>query len=821
MTAAPISQANSSAAGTAPVANRFMPLLIFLFIGSGCAALIYEIVWFQILSLNLGSSSISLGVLLGTFMGGMCIGSLYLPRYVSRSEHPLRIYAKIEIGIALLGLAVLFIYPFLGGVYTKIGGPGMFGIAIRAVIAAICLLPPTILMGATLPAIARWVESTPKGVSWLGFFYGGNIAGAVLGSLLAGFYLLRVHNVQVATFAAFSINIAIAIVAFGLAKRTAHTPPVAEVEPTRVIYIPPGAWPVYVTIMLSGMTALASEVVWVRLLALGLGGTTYTFSLILAGFLIGLGLGSTTGAALARNVANPRTALGICQLLVMAGIAWAAYALLVSLPNWPIDLTWSVAPRFNFQMDMVRCLFVVTLGAFFWGASFPLALAAAAGGKQDPGRLVGTVYAFNTVGAIVGSLFASLIGIAQFGTQDTQRFLIVVSAASALLVLAFVVSGETGKLQLTPKGGTWMVATIAMAAFLVSTIPAVPPILIAYGRFAVTYIGSHGEFLYSAEGMNSSMAVSRLPTGELNYHNAGKIQASSLPQDMSLQRMLAHLTTLLADSPDTVLVIGCGAGVTAGGVAINPDVKQVTIAEIEPLVPFFVSKYFGEHNYNVVDRPNVKVQIDDGRHFMLTHKGKWDAITSDPFDPWVKGAASLYTEEFWKQARSRLTPGGVITVFVQLYEAGMPAVKSEIATFFEAFPNGVVFGNTYGGRGYDVVLVGFNEDRPIDVDKVQAKLEDPRYAVVAQSLREIGIFSATDLFAKFAARGSQLDQWLADAQINKDRNLRLQYLAGLGVNVHEEELIYSQILSHRQFPQELFTGIPATMEELRMKMMSQ
>src|SRR5262245_33017105 len=154
-----------------------LPWLILLFVGSGCAALIYEIVWFQLLTLSVGSSAVSLAVVLGTFMGGMCLGSLLLPRFIPRTEHPLRVYALLEAGIGVLGLIILFALPYAGGLYTAIGGPGTKGLVLRALISAIVLLPPTLLMGATLPAIARYVETTRRGVSWLGFFYGGNIAG--------------------------------------------------------------------------------------------------------------------------------------------------------------------------------------------------------------------------------------------------------------------------------------------------------------------------------------------------------------------------------------------------------------------------------------------------------------------------------------------------------------------------------------------------------------------------------------------------------------------------------------------------------------------
>jgi spermidine synthase len=332
----------------------------------------------------------------------------------------------------------------------------------------------------------------------------------------------------------------------------------------------------------------------------------------------------------------------------------------------------------------------------------------------------------------------------------------------------------------------------------------------------VTWLGQTGEVVFYGEGMNSSMAVSRFPNGFTNYHNAGKVQASSEPQDMRLQRMLGHLTTLLPANPNSVLVIGCGAGVTAGAVSIDPRVKKLTIAEIEKLVPEVVSKHFGEYNFRVVDNPKTHVRIDDARHFLLTSDETFDAITSDPFDPWVKGAATLYSKEFWELVKRKLNPGGVVTVFVQLYEAGMPAVKSEVATFMEVFPNGVVFGNTHQGRGYDVVLMAQKDPvTQIDVDAIQARLQSAEYAPVAQSLSEIGMYSALDLFSTFAARGSDLKPWLTDAEINRDRNLRLQFLAGLGMNVYEQAKIYSEMLNYRKYPTELFAGNPATLAALQ------
>src|SRR6201986_3473154 len=204
--------------------RRYLPGLLLLFVGSGCAALIYEIVWFQLLQLVIGSSAASLAVLLGTFMGGMCLGSIFVPRLISAREHPLRVYALLEAGTGLFGLAVFFGLPYVQHLYTATIGHGFPGILLRSAASAICLLPPTLLMGATLPAIARWIEATPQAASWWGFFYGGNIAGGVFGCLLAGFYLLRVHDMAFTTYTAVFINAAVGGLALLLARSAEYKP---------------------------------------------------------------------------------------------------------------------------------------------------------------------------------------------------------------------------------------------------------------------------------------------------------------------------------------------------------------------------------------------------------------------------------------------------------------------------------------------------------------------------------------------------------------------------------------------------------------------
>ncbi|MBS0267050.1 MAG: SAM-dependent methyltransferase, partial [Planctomycetes bacterium] len=488
-----MNQHSSASPAVGPVSERALPWLIVLFVGSGCAALIYEIVWFQMLQLVVGSSAVSLGTLLGTFMGGMCLGSLLLPRWISARRNPLRVYACLEIGIGLIGLAVLYGLPALGAVYSNWTGYGHAGMALRGVVAAICLLPPTLFMGATLPAIARSIETTPAGISWLGFFYGGNIAGAVFGCLLAGFYLLRVYDVAVATYVAVAINVGVAVVALLLSGRyqagpeSATTPTSAE-----------GSWvrtgSVYLAIFLSGLTALGAEVVWTRLLSLLLGGTVYTFSIILAVFLTGLGIGSSLGSWFGRTSRHPGIALGICQLLLAGTIAWTAWQLSVSLPFWPIRPSLSASPWFILQLDLLRCLWAILPAACLWGASFPLALSAAAAPGQDPGRLVGRVYAANTVGAILGALAFSLLLVGTLGSQKSQRELMGLAGLSGASVLyGMIWSRRPGTPPLSVLRRIAASLVVAAAGGLVvwgaRQLPDIPWELVAFGRNVPTEVG--------------------------------------------------------------------------------------------------------------------------------------------------------------------------------------------------------------------------------------------------------------------------------------------------------------------------------------------
>jgi spermidine synthase len=791
--------------GVAAANRRVVRLLPLLFASSGCAALIYQVVWFEQLGLTLGTSAISLGVLLATFMGGMGIGSVGLSRWVAADVPPLRVYAALELGIGALGIAALVVIPAAGGLYTAWAGTGLASVLLRALAAAVCLLPATVLMGATLPAVAGAVAAEPDGSARLGFCYAANIAGGVVGSLGAAFYLLRLHDVYVATAAAALLNLATAVLAWSFAAPRPGPVSVAraDAEPTTR-----RDWPIYLVTGLSGLTALSAEVLWTRHLSLLLGATVYAFALVLAVFLLGLGLGSGIGADIGRKV-DPRRALAGCQLLLGVAMAWAAYTIARSLPYWPLDVTLPTTAGVMLELDGLRTAWAVFPAALLWGASFPLALAACGAAGTASRRTVGRLYATNTLGAIAGALLTTLVLIDTIGSRRIEQLSILVAGGAGLLLLLRAVPLR--------RAAAFAAASVAVLVGLVYYLPAVPAELVAYGRFLPTR-GVGANVIYSGEGLTASIAVTREPSGILTYHNAGKTQASTYPQDLRLQRMLGHLATLTAERPANVLVIGLGAGITAGAVSIDPAVEQVVVAEIEPLVPDAAARFFGPYNYDVVASPKLALTIDDGRHYLATTSRKFDVITSDPLDPWVKGAATLYTREFWQLAKRHLTDGGVVTAFVQLYETNESAVQSEIATFLDAFPNGALFANRVQGVGYDAVLLGRADGGPIDVERVVRRLGSAAYAPVSASLQEIGLPSALDLLGTFAGDATAMAAWLGGATRNTDRNLRLQYLAGASLNSYRAAQILSELVATPvAISERLFVGTPAELEELRQR----
>ena len=797
-----------------------MFLLGLLLAASGCAALIYEIVWFQLLQLVIGSSAVSLGVLLAAFMGGLSLGSAALPRFVSKDRHPLRVYAFLELGIAAFGILTLFGLPLISRIYLLSATSGTSGLLARGIVAAACLLPPTLLMGASFPAIARRIQGESNEASRLGWLYSANIIGAVIGCVLAGFYLLRVYDMAIATYVAATLNIGVAVIALVLGRTgtRGQTPrPQRQDEGSDpALKRARGAVLIYLVIALSGLTALGAEVVWTRLLSLLLGATVYTFSIILAVFLAGLSIGSTAGSYIVRRVRQPRLSLAATQILLAAAIAETAYTLSTSLPFWPVDPWLSMNPWFNFELDIVRCIRTVLPATLLWGASFPMALASATTQREDPARLSGEIYAANTAGAIVGALAFSLALVPAIGTKGAHQLLIGLAMLSAAIALVSLLWTFRRRMWI---GAAALAGMVIVTWGLASTVSDVPWQVVAYGRRVAPIlrgadVSSEASPVFVGEGMHSSVVITDR-AGQRFFYVSGKSEASSALLDMRLQRLMGHLPALIHREPRSVLVVGFGAGVTAGSFVPYPEVEKIVVCELEPIIPPASDKYFGTQNYNVVHDHRTRMVYDDARHFILTTPETFDVITTDPIHPWVKGTSALYSKEYYELVRNHLNRGGIAAQWLPLYESDEETIKTQMATFFEVFPNGTVWSNYLNGDGYDLVLIGQLDATPINVDELQQRLDQPKYSKVLASLAEVEVKSASDLLGTYAGRAADLAPMLRGAEINRDLNMHLQYIAGWGVNSMMSAQVYREVLSHRQFPEDLLTGTGEPIEILK------
>jgi spermidine synthase len=815
--------------------------VVLLFVGSGCAALIYEVVWFHLLRLVIGGSSLSLGILLSSFMGGMCLGSWALARLVPPTIHPLRVYAALELAIGVIGATLPWWLPVVSEWYLSVADESLTGISARAVVAAIAVLPPTVMMGATLPAVARWVKSTPEGLSQLGVFYGANIFGAVLGCLLAGFVLLPTTDTVISSYVAAAINAVVAAIAWLISLWSPYEA-VADDGPTLRSDgrpIPGASWAAFLIIALSGFAALGAEVVWTRLLAMLFGSTVYTFAIILAVFLVGLGLGSTLSAKFVKRIHRPFLWLALAQLAVTCLAVYANGIITWFVPYWlPPDVRDTSDAYWVFWHDSLRTALSVLPSAFCWGASFPLALAAAGQGQRDTGRLVGQVYAANTLGAIFGALVASSLLIPSIGSHQAQRALALASASAAVVAMAMTswrpVAGSSTRPALRAKQAvaadvapTRYLTSIGVVVVMIVAAAAVraiaPPPFGLFGRSLHPGLWQHYEHLFEREGRTTSVVVQRhKATGYRFICIGGKVEASNIPPDLRCQRLLGHLAALFHPAPKRTLTVGMGTGTTAGCFVLHPELEENVICEIEPVVPMASRIHFAKENNSVVDNERTTLHFDDARHYLAIadEDEKFDIITSDPINSWIRGAAALYSVEHFERCERRLNPGGIVVQWIPLYEKDLITAKCELATFLSVFPHATLWTSWSDRDGedlrHDIIAVGQLEPVKLDLAEIERRIR--ANPAVRAALAEVNLATIPELMAQYAAHSGDVQSWIAGAPLNRDRSLRLEYLAGMSMRLYIADQIFDDMIKHRRYPDDVLVNDERYEREIRRRM---
>ena len=763
------------------------PFLV-LFAASGTAALIYEVVWTRLLTLQMGHGVAAASTVLAAFMGGLAIGSAIAGRIGGRlsPRQALTIYAWLELTIAALalllpvGLAAL--RPVLSSAYAEGHGGTSFAI-LRLATSVLLLAAPAAAMGATFPIASRWmVRMASQAARDAGGLYAVNTLGAAIGAVLAGFVLIPVLGLSGSTWVAVMLNVIAAAGAFAIARTAVVGPPAilpggtprvtggTKVPPLRSATAPAEAYPWVAALALgvSGFASLTLQVVWTRLLVLILGPTTYAFSIVVSIFIVGLAGGAAIGARLAARSRQPARGLALC-LLASAGFAIAA--------AWAVDWTLLILaeivarPGVGFD-DVMRREVMIVLALLLpmtlaFGAAFPFAVSLASQSNSDDAvtENLGRIYAVNTIGGVTGALLTGFILIPRIGLHSTIRMVAALIAVAAILLL--LAAAQRGRSRVT----AWVAALLVLMAS--SRLPEWDRLLLSSGayKYAVAMRGpdletalTAGELLSYREGSTGTVAVRRL-AGTVSLAIDGKVDASNAG-DMLTQRLLAHVPLLLHPDPKRAAILGLGSGVTLGSALTHP-LSEATVLEISPEV-VDASRFFETENHRALANPRTRLVVGDGRTHLMLGRAAYDVIISEPSNPWMAGIASLFTREFFEGARARLAPGGVLCQWAHTYDISNDDLKSIVATFLSVFPQGTMW--LVGDA--DVLLIG--STGPLD-DRIAAIAASWQRPGVADDLASVGIQSPFSVTSLFVAQGAALAAWAAGVELQTDDRSRLEF----------------------------------------------
>ena len=815
--------------GTSP-ADAPHPLPLWAaacFLVSGAAGLIYEVAWSKEFSYLLGNSLHAISTVVAAFLTGLALGAYVLGTRVARLRRGARAYALLELGIGLIGLVSMPLLrgldPLVGVLYRSLGGESGLFMAARFLVLFVLLLPPTALMGATLPVLVGHFEYRGVGPA-LARLYAINTAGAVVGSALAGFVLMPGIGLTASTWVAAGLNATAALVAWlaagrvpvqteapapGAAAPAATAPaappgaraavpprsapapaPVAAPEPLPPLLLPGARLTLALLFALSGFGALAFQIAWVRLFGLLLGSSVYSFAAVLAVYLSGLALGSAVVAPWLRAVEGRGGAARLLALLgsLQLGLAVVTLATVFLFPRLPEALfalgraaagDW---PRLYLgELGLIAAVLLVPCVGF--GAVFPVATRLLQ--SRDGGHATGLGYAVNTVGTLAGSLLAGFVLIPALGVQGTHVGAALLMGAVGALALALAVT--SGLAALRPALGGAFAALLALVLLVI--VPRWDPALMSIGvyrpievhRIDRTTPGAKNPVrrytrvertLFYREGVNGSVYVASDSSGRYRYLKVGgKTDAST--GDMLTQVLLGVLPGVVgpqapagAPAPrGRAAVIGLGSGITLSAV-LATGVASVEVMEIEPAV-VEASRFFDEPGRAPLADPRVRLIVGDARTRFFNARETYDVVVSEPSNPWIAGVNNLFTVDFYRRLRARLSPQGVFCQWIQLYELSPGTLGSMLASFLEVFPTGHAF---YLRNVEDLLLVAAPPGATLPLERAR----EPEVVHQLTRARQLGPES---LAAWYACPFDSLRVLTRGARLNHDDLPVVEYRA--------------------------------------------
>jgi spermidine synthase len=759
--------------------RKLVGFIASLFFFSGFAALVYQVVWMRYLSLFFGSDVYAAAITLSVFMGGLSLGSAVAERLVDKLVRPLLCYGLIEIAIGMYAFffrdLLAGFAPLLESVYrTQFDAAPLVYQAVRIGVAALVLLVPATLMGSTLPLIVKsFVQRDAELGRFGGTFYAINTLGALAGTLICAFALVPFLGVAHTTLIAVAINLTIgtlvALISLQIKTQPSYAGDTAsDEEPASAWRHDPAAARVALfAIAMSGLAALALEVIWIRILTLSFSGTVYSVAIMLASFLFGIFYGSRRAARMIDAHPDPVRFFGFVEIGLALSVALLGLGAYIA-PKLSGALVWSLTAisQGNFAFGAIAAQFVVggaliVVPAMLLGATFPAAVRVCTRDARHAGAGTGRVYAANTAGAVLGSLLAGFVLIPAMGSRASLVMLAAIFAANGCLLL-WQSAGRTFSVLRHARAAITLGATIA-AGLVVLILP--HQTVANYGLQQTM----QPELIYHGEGTAHSVDIVRSSNGNIIMMVDGNTEADTSFIQRRHFILKGHLPLLLHPAPREVAVVGLGLGITLSATEHNPEVQSIEVIELTPEMPR-AHERLDEVTGGVLRSPKIHLRIDDGRNFLAMSERKFDMITADPIHPRISGVGYLYSEEYYRTLKRRLNPGGVVCQWMPMYSISRRSFDVAFRTFSSVFENA----SFWYVRGHGL-FVATEQPFTIDYSRLKQRAAAP---AVAKDLASIEIADHNTFLAHLLMGPAQIRKYLAasgDSTLNTDDNAYLEY----------------------------------------------
>ena len=775
-------------------------LAALCFLSSGASSLALELVWTRLFAHVFGTTTLALSTVVATFMAGLALGSHLASRWADRSQSPLLLYATAEVGV---GIYALFV-PAMLGLFSHSGllaydtfGAGGIGVAIaRFLVSALVLLPPTTLMGATLPLLSRYFVRTNAEHDIVGYrvgnLYALNTVGAVFGAACAGFALLPNLGLRATNHAAAATHLLLGITIVVGARISRHRPrsnadefateeAAVFLRQIRRATAEAASVPACVRLTAiaafgaSGVAAMTYQILWTRALNMAIGSSTYAFTIVLCAFLIGLSAGAAAIGRLSANSTRPAMhltfahyAVVACAIISTLAINKIAGSFLSFLAGHGLD-----AQRM-FWAQAATSTAVILPTTLALGGVVPLTIRVASSSLERVGRDVGRAYAANTSGAIAGAFCA---GFVVLPLLQLRTGLLLACALSLAIAATLGWQTTTGKRD----RGRLLALTAALAASL-AWLPGWDLTRLSTGVFRPNVArdllaGAEWdtpELVYYRDGISTTVSVEKWSEGQFSLKNNGKVDAST-GDDMPTQIAVGLLPLLLhpralQDQIDAALV-GFASGVSAGSVLQHPKVRRLDVIELEPAI-LRASAFFEHVNHKPLNDPRLRLHFADGRNFLAAQTRRYDVVISEPSNPWIAGVGNLFSVEYFRIARNALRRDGIFCGWVQIYELSPRRIKSIVKAFATVFPNRVVLSPERGSS--DALLIGSHAPIRFDLRALQRAFSIDR---IAQEASRAKLDSAHDLPALTLLSSDEVSAYVAGVPANTDDNALIEFWA--------------------------------------------